>query len=756
MASDSFLSGENIDPVLVCVQTAPNLRHKQLTNQEAIAEFRVVLSRLLLEPYSERMIQARQAAGELGLRLRDGEIQRELWRLRMATSGRSEPVLPGQRLDLSPTPWRWEGLLLDRCAHLLVAPPKVGKSSLGLGLVAAWHRGESTFLDRRLIGPCPPVILCWPDQGEQDCARMIRAAGLLAADGGLLSPPLVALFHAGRPIHLDPEGIERLTELVSHHDEPLVILDSYSAATRPLGLEEASAEFAMPLVELIEAIEPYRATLLVIHHAGKARAAESPTSASRGSTALPAAASQVLSLVRVSPQNRADRRLMLAAEGRGGPQEHLLIERQGDDWICHGSGDEAYASQQREQHRQKLTDRQAAGLALVERRWRDGQGETTAVDLVEEPSCDLDGKHAPRLARKVLQALGRMELVTLRHVGGGVSARPWGSADGPDGPPCSAGPAGPAGPQIELEVKSENPGDLWDLGDLSDRGDHADLNDLPTSATADPISKFPRREFTDPAWLQDQAEARGYQLTVGQLRNFKRRHQLPLGQRLSPDARQLLELEQETAKRAKHGEQLERAQALALIAQGATPETAAAVAAVLPSKEDLWKHRQQIGTAWILQAETYLLKRVEALTGKAYNNVSAACKRAAKLAPTAAAAAPTDRFRLLLFWGVILRLDQLEGPPPADPLAFYSWSQLDAYNAHANNARSLDDLLADRMDGCTARYLLQLPETGPLERTAIRNAYRTKARQHHPDAGGDRRHFEQLCAARDRLLRGMG
>jgi len=478
VVAESFLSGADLDPVLVPLQAAAEKRHQQLTNQQALAEFRKVLSRLLEEPYSERMIQARQAAGELGLRLRDGEIQRELWRLQMASNGRSEPVRPGQRLDLSPTPWRWEGLLLDRCAHLLVAAPKVGKSSLGLALVAAWHRGETTFLDRRLIGPCPPVILCWPDQGEQDCARMIRSAGLLAADGGLLSPPLVALFHAGRPIHLDPEGIERLGEEIRTHPGALVILDSYSAATRPLGLEEASAEFAMPLVELIEVLEPHQATLLVIHHAGKARSAESPTSASRGSTALPAAASQVLSLARVNPQDRADRRLMLSAEGRGGPQEHLLIERQGDEWICHGSGDEAHAAHQREQHRQKLTDRQTAALAVVERRWRDGQGETTGADLVAEPACDLEGKNAARLARKTLQALGRMELVALRHVGGGLSARPWGTAEGLGSPPNPAGPSGPAGPQIGQSAGAggckdqANPEDLTDgedLGDLCDR-----------------------------------------------------------------------------------------------------------------------------------------------------------------------------------------------------------------------------------------------------------------------------------------------
>ena len=69
----------NLDPASKPKQAAADKRHQQLTGQQALAEFRRVLSRLLEEPYGERMIQARQAAGELNLRLRDGEIQRELW-----------------------------------------------------------------------------------------------------------------------------------------------------------------------------------------------------------------------------------------------------------------------------------------------------------------------------------------------------------------------------------------------------------------------------------------------------------------------------------------------------------------------------------------------------------------------------------------------------------------------------------------------------------------------------------------------------
>jgi len=72
-----------------------------------------------------------------------------------------------------------------------------------------------------------------------------------------------------------------------------------------------------------------------------------------------------------------------------------------------------------------LTERQQAALDLVEKRWRDGAGETTAADLIGDAAgCDLGGQNAARMARGVLSALARKELVQLRRLGNGISARP--------------------------------------------------------------------------------------------------------------------------------------------------------------------------------------------------------------------------------------------------------------------------------------------------------------------------------------------
>ena len=279
------------------------------------------------------------------------------------------------------------------------------------------------------------------------------------------------------------------------------------------------------------------------------------------------------------------------------------------------------------------------------------------------------------------------------------------------------------------------------------------------------VFDFPRRPTFEPDANDLDAKACG--TTAGKVASFKRRNWLARGDRLSAAARARLLQELEADRVYRKGEQLAQAQALALIAERATPEAAAAVAAVLPGMGlGPYVARSEAGAA----AEAYLLNRVEALTGKRYNGTAGAYPKAAALAPAAAPAAEAfkgDRWRRCLFWGVVLRLDQLQGPPPADPEDFYSWCKLQAYQGHHTGpsllelqacsmqeaaARALLELQAGRMQEAAARALLELPATGPLDPGAIRTAYRAQARHHHPDVGGDRHRFEQLAAARDRLV----
>ena len=384
---------------------------RELTPHEKISAMRDLAADLLDQktPFPDRVPLLRARAETLDLTLRDQELQRLLWDARRARAGTINPLGTGEVIDLSPCPWHWEGMLMAECLNLIAALPKTGKTSLLLALIGAWRRGQPDFLGIPLIGPCPPVLIVGTDQPASDWGRMLREVGLLG-DRNEILPPIVALFHKGRPLHLDYEGNERIAGYAAEHPRLLILLDSISACTISLGLDENSAEIVEPINDLMEAVSPHGATVLAIHHSSKGRQGESATLASRGSTALPAAASQVIALARMASPlaGPPDRRLVLKTEGRGGMPQQLLIERTEDGWINHGSAEAVAQAQALQEMEAKLTDRQADALEVVRNRWSEGQERTDAQSLAATLKMRGDGN---RKARSTLDQLAKKGLL---------------------------------------------------------------------------------------------------------------------------------------------------------------------------------------------------------------------------------------------------------------------------------------------------------------------------------------------------------
>jgi hypothetical protein len=188
-----------------------------------------------------------------------------------------------------------------------------------------------------------------------------------------------------------------------------VLIDSLAACIAPLGLKEESPELAMPVAELMEQLEPHGATVVLIHHASKGRAGEGATSASRGSTALPALASQILKLGPASAGNTQDRRRVLTTEGRGGNPLALVIEREDSGWIVHGGMETLERERDQAETLSKLNDRQADCLEVVKERWADGLMRTTAADVVA--GLGLKGKDPQTAAWRNLKQLERKGLL---------------------------------------------------------------------------------------------------------------------------------------------------------------------------------------------------------------------------------------------------------------------------------------------------------------------------------------------------------
>lgn len=427
-------------------------RVKPLSPQEKLSAMRDLAAELLERrtPFADRIPLLRAQTESLGLTLRDQELQRLLWDARRAADGSDQLLNPGEHVNLAPTSWIWEGIIMPAAVNLVVGLPKIGKTSLMLAMIAAWHRGETTFLGRRLIGPCPPVLIVGTDQPQSDWGRMLLEVGLLGPDG-VIQAPLVGLAHAGRPLHLSQEGIERISSYAAVHSGLFIFLDSIAAVTGPLGVKEQDADFAEPLRDLAEAIEPYNTTLLAIHHAGKARFGLGASLASRGTTALPAAVSQVISLAPMlsgNPGSSPDRRITVKTEGRGGLPQHLLIERRESGWISHGSAESVALAQYLMEQEGKLNDRQADALDLVRQQWAGGQA-MDARTLAAE--MDL-GQNGERIALRILDQLKRRGLLdtSLEAASQGRSRRFW-----------------PISSPIPGVATSSSPGDSCSLSNVS-------------------------------------------------------------------------------------------------------------------------------------------------------------------------------------------------------------------------------------------------------------------------------------------------
>jgi hypothetical protein len=377
----------------------------------------------------DRLPVLREIASELDLSVRDGELQKLIWEARRRMAGPVEAIGQGDVLDFTPVPWCWEGLLMREAANLVVALPKAGKTSLLLGAIAAWSRGEP-FLDRPFHGDCPSVLIVGSDQPQSDWGRMLQKVGLVDEARRLMAP-IVGLFHSGTPLSLDHEGIEKIASYARKHPGLLVLIDSYARCVGKLGLKERDEEIAEPLADLQEALSPYGATIVVIHHSNKGSRNEGAAMASRGSTALPAACSQILHLQRMEDpeggqQQRLSGKRILRTEGRGGAPEELLLEMEEGLWSCKGSAEELFLEQERIKTVSSLTERQSIALEHVEEVWAQ-TSKGVSADLLAS-LMDLQGADTARVARRLLEQLRSKGLVKKRveNLGmgtGGIGSR---------------------------------------------------------------------------------------------------------------------------------------------------------------------------------------------------------------------------------------------------------------------------------------------------------------------------------------------
>ena len=381
----------------------------QAEDQKNFALLKELAKKLLTEkvPFVERNVLLRATAQEHGFIIRDNELMAIVATARKELRGGGMGVSQGQELYIPENSWAWESVIAARTFNVITALPKVGKSAFIAGFISSWKYGDGEFLGHKINGDCPPVIIAGTDQPLCDWQGILHPAGLMKKtreNHYEVVDPIVKLWHRGDGIYLDEEGIELIERQTEQHQNALIFADSFSTLIGPLGLNENLEECVEPVHNLLERIEPYGATLVLIHHSSRGNADKRASMATRGTGALPAAASQLIQLEHFS-KNKTDHRVKVSTQGRNSKAIDLVVEQvDRSQWISHGTSADIEQDEKKDEQEAGLIDRQVTALAFLRDFWENSQKQIDPTQLAELMKDDL-GNHPRVQARSTLDQL---------------------------------------------------------------------------------------------------------------------------------------------------------------------------------------------------------------------------------------------------------------------------------------------------------------------------------------------------------------
>lgn len=258
-------------------------------------------------------------------------------------------------------------------------------------------------------------------------------------------------------------------------------------------------------------------------------------------------------------------------------------------------------------------------------------------------------------------------------------------------------------------------------------------------------------------WDIAKADAKVIGCKPERVQRFKARQKLNPDRPLSVDAQQLLRDELEAEQRSAKGEANALQDRLQRLKERATNQRLAQIANA--SKSLPVTITSGVARIFLLEGlEIVGIRRRSKLVKGLWSDLE-------RLIPSAdqfdedRGCFPTEdnTVRRCLFWGTAIRLATLDGEPPEDIAAFLDWC---GYSVHQSEqerqANQRWSEFARTMSGkpsvTSDRQVLDLPEQGELTAAAIKSAFKSLARKHHPDAGGDAVKFQRIAEAKDRLM----
>lgn len=365
-------------------------------------------------PVMKAVASLASKAGDLEVnRLTGRNLEQLLEQAHRAVRAKADPIAGGGTFKVKTTPWAVDGLFRHGL-NLLVGQSGAGKSRLAAACMAAWLRGDQTWLNLPLNGIEPEhrhALIVGSDQTLEDWAITLEPVGLckrLDAETVRIHPNLT-LYGLETAVGLDADGLAMIRRWVDHHPGGMVLVDSLSSCLPP-GIDEATKAAGRPVRQLQEVLGD--AWGILTHHTRKGAGKEGNlgVGAGRGSGDIDAAASRVIGLGLIYkmengvlvPQESDDRRELLSTK-RGGKTLHLVVKSDASGFWSNEGDAEALKQQERQERViSNLTEAQGDVLALLDA----ADGWMTLRALIEGAGEEYEARGAKAATtRKVLKRL---------------------------------------------------------------------------------------------------------------------------------------------------------------------------------------------------------------------------------------------------------------------------------------------------------------------------------------------------------------
>ena len=349
------------------------------------------------------------------LRYSDSDIRRYIRSALNLYNGRKDIISAGHQIDRREEEWLWKGVIMRQATNMVFAHPKVGKTRLILAMLSDFVKGRGEFAGLGLYPGPEKILLLGPDQSERSWGNYLAKADLLT-DDNCLPESIIGMVTAESGFAIDEYWLSRVELKLKEHGPLIVLLDSYSAATRALECDENSSAAALPMQQLHNLVMQYDSTLIIIHHSNKAGGDGDVSKMARGSSAITAAADNLIGMKKwQGDEVEGVKKYELLVTGRAETDGSPLIgyNKHSETWESFGSASSAREEQSKDENYDNLTVHQLKTLdALVRALKEENKG------LTVNEVCELTFETVTKTSKvAVSKQLKRLEVLGFAEVG---------------------------------------------------------------------------------------------------------------------------------------------------------------------------------------------------------------------------------------------------------------------------------------------------------------------------------------------------